>query len=159
MIRKIFQYLFTPFLKNESEIQSLNGIRAVAILLVIVYHVWLPFEVSSLPNVLKNVISNFNSGVDLFFTLSGFLIYSGILKYRKNPNEFDKRKFILARSLRIFPPYYFCLFVLSLFSRTTKSFRGGDKPKRIPNRGNKKYFRKFKKCLCRHFLRFKLHKI
>ncbi|WP_061233488.1 acyltransferase family protein [Leptospira noguchii] len=115
MIRKIFQYLFTPFLKNESEIQSLNGIRAVAILLVIVYHVWLPFEVSSFPNVLKNVISNFNSGVDLFFTLSGFLIYSGILKYRKNPNEFDKRKFILARSLRIFPPYYFCLFVLYLF--------------------------------------------
>ncbi len=82
---------------------------------MIVYHVWLPFEVSSFPNVLKNVISNFNSGVDLFFTLSGFLIYSGILKYRKNLNEFDKRKFILARSLRIFPPYYFCLFVLYLF--------------------------------------------
>ncbi|RHX82161.1 acyltransferase family protein [Leptospira yasudae] len=115
MIRKIRFYLFSPFIKNENEIQSLNGVRAVAILLVIVYHVWLPFGVAGFPKILRNVFSNFNSGVDLFFVLSGFLIYSGILKYRKEPKTFSKRNFFLARSLRIFPAYYFCLFVLYLY--------------------------------------------
>ncbi|TGK30463.1 acyltransferase [Leptospira yasudae] len=115
MIRKIRFYLFSPFIKNENEIQSLNGVRAVAILLVIVYHVWLPFGVAGFPEIFRNVFSNFNSGVDLFFVLSGFLIYSGILKYRKEPKAFSKRNFFLARSLRIFPAYYFCLFVLYLY--------------------------------------------
>lgn len=115
MTRKILRYLFSPFLKNEKEIQSLNGVRAIAILLVIVYHVWLPFGVSSFPQILKNIISNFNSGVDLFFVLSGFLIYSGILKYSNEPERFDKKRFFLARSLRIFPAYYFCLLILYLY--------------------------------------------
>ncbi|TGM09728.1 acyltransferase [Leptospira barantonii] len=115
MTRQIFSYLFSPFLKNEKEIQALNGIRAIAILLVIVYHVWLPFGVADFPQILKNTISNFNSGVDLFFVLSGFLIYSGILKYSGNPERFKKGKFFLARSLRIFPAYYVCLMILYLY--------------------------------------------
>lgn len=115
MKRTIFSYLFSPFLKNEKEVQSLNGIRAIAILLVIVYHVWLPFGVADFPQIIKNVISNFNSGVDLFFVLSGFLIYSGILKYFDRPERFDKKRFFFARSLRIFPAYYFCLSILYLY--------------------------------------------
>ncbi|MCG6166448.1 acyltransferase family protein [Leptospira sanjuanensis] len=115
MFRKIRLYLFSPFIKSENEIQSLNGIRAIAILLVIVYHVWLPFGVAGFPEILRNVFSNFNSGVDLFFVLSGFLIYSRILKYQTDPAAFSKRNFFLARSLRIFPAYYFCLFVLYLY--------------------------------------------
>ncbi|MBM9577527.1 acyltransferase [Leptospira sp. 201903070] len=115
LVQKIFRYIFSPFLKNEKEIQSLNGIRAIAILLVIIYHVWLPFSVTDIPKILQNVLSNFNSGVDLFFVLSGFLIYSGILKYREQPDLFSKKSFFIARTFRIFPAYYFCLFILYFY--------------------------------------------
>ncbi|AOP32619.1 acyltransferase [Leptospira tipperaryensis] len=115
MLLKLSQYIFSPFFKNEKEIQSLNGIRAVAILLVIIYHVWLPFSVTDIPKIFQNIISNFNSGVDLFFVLSGFLIYSGILKYQNQPDLFNKKRFFIARTLRIFPAYYFCLLVLFLY--------------------------------------------
>ncbi|MBM9499874.1 acyltransferase [Leptospira sp. 201903071] len=115
MLLKFSRYIFSPFLKNEKEIQSLNGIRAIAILLVIIYHVWLSFSVTSIPKIFQNILSNFNSGVDLFFVLSGFLIYSGILKYQDRPELFSKRRFFTARTLRIFPAYYFCLLVLFLY--------------------------------------------
>ncbi|TGK28190.1 acyltransferase [Leptospira gomenensis] len=115
MFDKIRLYLFSPFIKNETEIPALNGVRAFAILLVILYHVWLPFPAADFPDFLKIVFSNFNSGVDLFFVLSGFLIYSGILKYENDPDSFDKTKFFVSRTLRIFPAYYFCLFVLYFY--------------------------------------------
>ncbi|XDD50431.1 acyltransferase family protein [Leptospira sp. WS92.C1] len=115
MPSKILLYLVSPFVKNEKEIPALNGIRAIAILLVIVYHVWLPFQVSSFPKIFQNFLSNFNSGVDLFFVLSGFLIYSGIIKYTKESDLFSKKKFFIARTLRIFPAYYFCLLILYLY--------------------------------------------
>ncbi|MDV6234216.1 acyltransferase [Leptospira ellisii] len=128
MFDKIRLYLFSPFVKNETEIPALNGIRACAILLVIFYHVWLPFPAGNFPEFLKVVFSNFNSGVDLFFVLSGFLIYSGILKYENDPASFDKTKFFVSRTLRIFPAYYFCLFVLYFY------FKGQiDRLIRIPN--------------------------
>ncbi|PJZ59758.1 acyltransferase [Leptospira adleri] len=106
---------FFPFLKNEKEIQSLNGIRAIAILFVIIYHVWLPFSISNIPKIIQSILWNFNSGVDLFFVLSGFLIYSGILKYENKPDQFSKKRFFIARTLRIFPAYYFSLLILFLY--------------------------------------------
>ncbi|RHX88901.1 acyltransferase family protein [Leptospira stimsonii] len=115
MIQKFLRYILSPFLKNEKEIQSLNGIRAIAILLVIIYHVWLPFSVTRMPKILQTVLSNFNSGVDLFFVLSGFLIYSGILKYQNEPAKFSQKRFLIGRSLRIFPAYYFCLIILFIY--------------------------------------------
>ncbi len=87
---------------NNGYIKSLDGLRAIAILLVMSYH----FE-----------INHFGwAGVQLFFVLSGFLI-SGILwKEKFNENTLAERfkKFWIRRSLRIFPLYFGFLIFLGI---------------------------------------------
>lgn len=101
-----------------NEIASLDGLRALAILLVIASHI------SELSNsyghtvglTLLHSIANFGfSGVFLFFVLSGFLLFlpyaRALLGYRPWPSA---RQFYLRRALRILPLYYVVLIVLLL---------------------------------------------
>lgn len=84
---------------QNNYIRSLDGVRAIAILLVMAFHFGL--------------IRFGWMGVQLFFVLSGFLI-SGILlkeKEQKAPLIAKLKKFWIRRSLRIFPLYYIYLLV------------------------------------------------
>lgn len=88
----------------------MDGLRGIAILLVILYHNF-------------NFIEYFNYGwlgVDLFFVLSGFLITDILLRTLQEPHYF--RNFYVRRVLRIFPLYYlvlvFFILVLPLFNNT-----------------------------------------
>jgi peptidoglycan/LPS O-acetylase OafA/YrhL len=77
--------------KEHRHIPALDGIRGMAVLLVILFHF-------------------FNAGfgwigVDLFFVLSGFLITGILIDSRDDRNYF--RNFYIRRTLRIFPLYYF----------------------------------------------------
>src|SRR5437762_11933724 len=87
---------------NNGYIRSLDGVRALAIILVMTFH----FE-----------ITHFGwLGVQLFFVLSGFLI-TGILwkeKTREAPVSYKLKKFWVRRTLRIFPLYFGYLAVLGL---------------------------------------------
>ncbi|MEI2638657.1 MAG: acyltransferase [Microthrixaceae bacterium] len=78
-------------------VSSLDGIRGLAVLFVLLYHASQP------------VISGFllQSGVDLFFVLSGFLITTILLKTTDGPSYF--RNFYGRRFVRIFPLYYLTL--------------------------------------------------
>jgi peptidoglycan/LPS O-acetylase OafA/YrhL len=51
-------------------------------------------------------------GVTVFFVISGYLITSLLLR----EDRVDLKKFYFRRTLRIFPPYYFYLFVILLIS-------------------------------------------
>ncbi|HVX00459.1 MAG TPA: acyltransferase [Candidatus Babeliaceae bacterium] len=88
-------------------IPSLDGLRGIAVISVILYHCF-PFLVVTKIGWI---------GVDLFFVLSGFLI-TGILYDTKSTPKYYVN-FILRRVLRIFPLYYFVLllifFVLPFF--------------------------------------------
>jgi peptidoglycan/LPS O-acetylase OafA/YrhL len=74
---------------------ELDGLRAVAILMVVAFHLRLPF------------CSLGWAGVFLFFVLSGFLITGILLDAKPEPNYF--RNFYFRRALRIFPIYYLTL--------------------------------------------------
>ncbi|QCO36872.1 acyltransferase [Leptospira interrogans] len=87
---------------REDEIQSLNGLRAFAIILVILNHYALVWKK---PGIFQSD-SLFWSGVDLSFVLSGFLISKSLLSDWTRNATIDFKKFYLKRTLRIFPAYY-----------------------------------------------------
>jgi peptidoglycan/LPS O-acetylase OafA/YrhL len=77
----------------------LDGVRGLAILLVMVFHV--AHEVTG-P---LSLATGFGwAGVDLFFALSGFLITGILLDARGRPDYY--RRFYVRRARRIFPLYY-----------------------------------------------------
>ena len=105
---------------RSAHIPELDGLRGIAILLVMLFHFG---AVSAHGNdetparsvarkVFDRAVGTGWCGVDLFFVLSGFLI-TGILEESKGgPRYF--RTFYARRTLRIFPLYYAILIVVFL---------------------------------------------
>ena len=94
---------------SRQHIGALDGVRGVAVLLVIMYHMGssMVYEFK-FDNLLVYYGARFSwVGVDLFFVLSGFLI-TGILYDSKGTEKYFT-KFYARRSLRIFPLYYLAL--------------------------------------------------
>ncbi len=92
-------------------VPEFDGIRGLAILLVLVVHLT---PTSDLPGPLVSAVNFGWSGVDVFFVLSGFLITSILLKTKSSPVYL--RVFYTNRILRIFPLYYVFLIGFSLFA-------------------------------------------
>ena len=85
------------YISSKKYIPQLDGIRGLAILLVITFHYF---------GFLK-IFSFGWSGVDLFFVLSGYLITSRLYALKNDKNYFSK--FYINRALRILPVYYLSL--------------------------------------------------
>jgi peptidoglycan/LPS O-acetylase OafA/YrhL len=77
---------------SKREIPTLNGLRAIAVLFVVLYHAGLP--------------APGGFGVLIFFTLSGFLITWLLLAEYEKTGGISLKNFYARRSLRIFPAYY-----------------------------------------------------
>lgn len=92
-----------PFFK-PGYIPQFDGLRGVAILLVLIGHSGF---LEALPHLGSLEYARF--GVDLFFVLSGFLI-TGILLDAKGSEHYF-RNFYARRALRIWPLYYVILFL------------------------------------------------
>lgn len=93
--------------RRGGHVRSLDGVRGLAILLVLVYHCILYGGMHpqvALDRVVYRVGSAGWLGVDLFFVLSGFLITGILLDSRRSPSYF--RTFYSRRVLRIFPLYF-----------------------------------------------------
>jgi len=89
-------------LRFRSYYPALDGMRGLAILLVVIFH-----------NFNFIYVSNFGwLGVDLFFVLSGYLITDILLNTYNTPNYL--RNFYAKRVLRIIPLYYTSLIILLL---------------------------------------------
>jgi peptidoglycan/LPS O-acetylase OafA/YrhL len=82
---------------------ELDGIRAIAIAMVMAFHLGADY--------IPGPVSLGQTGVDLFFVLSGFLI-TGILLKAPQRDWHEVRVFYIRRTLRIFPLYYFALIVV-----------------------------------------------
>lgn len=85
---------------NARHFPALDGLRGVAILLVIAHH--------------AGLLASGWIGVDLFFVLSGFLITGILVRAREDPHYF--RNFWARRALRILPACAVFLSVLLLVS-------------------------------------------
>lgn len=104
-----------------NRVPELDGLRGVAIGMVVIYHAflfhWAPRAGSALAYLLFPIRIGW-SGVDLFFVLSGFLIGGILLDAKDSPTYF--RTFYVRRFFRIVPVYYatlLCLFVFSAWSK------------------------------------------
>ncbi|HUJ30307.1 MAG TPA: acyltransferase [Candidatus Acidoferrum sp.] len=99
--------------RPQGRIPELDGIRGIAILLVIITHYFYFYPAANHhpQGLLRNLYVYFErciaigwSGVDLFFVLSGFLIGGILLDARSSRSYF--RTFYFRRFFRIIPVYY-----------------------------------------------------
>ena len=88
-------------------IPALDGIRAVSVTLVILFHAGVPVSGAL--------------GVLIFFVLSGFLITWLLLKEDEKAGTISLRGFYRRRALRILPAFY-CLWIVTAILRVA---RGG----------------------------------
>ncbi|HLI08004.1 MAG TPA: acyltransferase [Ktedonobacteraceae bacterium] len=107
--------------KPKNSIAVLDGVRATAIIFVIVYHInrqtgdnlWTQFKYP----LLSSISTSGSSGVVLFFVLSGFLLFMPYAKALLFEDNWPSAKvFYLRRVLRIMPGYYLSLFLLILIT-------------------------------------------
>jgi peptidoglycan/LPS O-acetylase OafA/YrhL len=93
--------------RQSDRIPTLDGLRAVAILIVIASHVF-----HSNPK----VAALGHMGVLIFFALSGYLITARLLVEYRSSGRISLRDFYLRRAFRILPPALVYLGVLALLS-------------------------------------------
>src|SRR5436305_14131488 len=105
---------------KRNSIAVLDGVRAIAILMVIVFHIN-RITGDSLWNQVANPLASsvataVGTGVTLFFVLSGFLLFMPFAKALLFDTPWPlARVFYFRRVLRIMPGYYVSLFLLILF--------------------------------------------
>jgi len=98
---------------NAEYVPALDGLRAIAILMVLVAHFSPEAALKASLPVVGPVLTKLAlaglRGVDLFFVLSGFLITRILLRARKRDVANYYATFYFRRFLRIFPLYYLSL--------------------------------------------------
>lgn len=101
---------------KNNYIPSLNGLRGLSIIMVIIDHVsgWC-FKADPEKNwfLVNGVL-----GVHVFFVISGFLITKLLLEEEELRGTVSLKSFYIRRSLRIFPAFYFllfCYFIMQCF--------------------------------------------
>jgi peptidoglycan/LPS O-acetylase OafA/YrhL len=112
--------------RNAGRIPELDGVRGVAMMLIIVWHyfaVTVRVQPGSLAAYGMKMFSLTWAGVDLFFVLSGFLIGGILLDKRTAPNYL--RAFYARRFCRIFPLYYLMLGLFAVGVAARWASRGG----------------------------------
>lgn len=106
-----------PAIDSYQRIPELDGLRGIAIILVISFH-YLNNQLVHSQAVLGKFVGKLTSfgwvGVDLFFVLSGFLIGSILIRNKGSENYFST--FYKKRLLRIVPNYYLLLFLFVLIT-------------------------------------------
>lgn len=110
--------------KALSHIPELDGVRGIAILSVLFYHLfWFTSPGggwAGIPHAIWKIAQVGWTGVNIFFVLSGFLITRILINQRGENNYF--KKFYFRRALRILPLYFLTLLFIYFHYEKSSSF-------------------------------------
>jgi len=115
MIKKTVSGFFaeiktTPEILQGPHFPSLDGIRGIALLMVLLFHLRLSY------NYFYTLIFNGKLGVIIFFVLSGLLITTLCIKEKVATGNISLRDFYIRRALRIFPVAYLYIIVIVILN-------------------------------------------
>jgi peptidoglycan/LPS O-acetylase OafA/YrhL len=100
---------------RDRRLPSLDGLRAVSIVLVLLGHLNGTRNVGSIPAI--RVFGDIaHLGVVVFFVISGFLITSLLLKEHEKTGRISLKLFYARRALRIFPASYNYLAIIAILA-------------------------------------------
>jgi peptidoglycan/LPS O-acetylase OafA/YrhL len=130
-MKKVFQSVFNwlkmifeeqKHASQKNTIAVLDGVRALAIVFVISYHVITMSPLGSwnwqAQPLAMAIATAGGSGVTLFFVLSGFLLFMPYAKALLTDSRWPlARIFYVRRALRIMPGYYLSLFILIILTQ------------------------------------------
>jgi peptidoglycan/LPS O-acetylase OafA/YrhL len=110
--------------KKLTYLPALDGIRGIAALMIMIFH-FFPnnhfYSNNHYLQLLQKTLIFGQTGVDLFFVLSGFLITRILFQNLESSNYFSS--FYYRRSLRIFPLYYGFLIVYNFILPFISGFK------------------------------------
>jgi peptidoglycan/LPS O-acetylase OafA/YrhL len=100
-----------PAASGRFYLPELDVLRFFAFFAVFVHHIPAPFspDFYNGPGVIGAIGRSGAFGVDLFFTLSGYLITRLLLREREETGDIKLGAFYARRTLRIWPLYYFAI--------------------------------------------------
>jgi peptidoglycan/LPS O-acetylase OafA/YrhL len=101
--------------RAQHDIPSLDGLRALSVLIVILSHSKqvLPSAIVK-SGLFRHVVGGGLHGVQVFFVISGYLITTLLLREYDRFDTISLKRFYARRCLRIFPPFYAYLGVLGI---------------------------------------------
>lgn len=107
-----------PQKRESRDIAALDGVRAIAAMMVVALHlseiVGVPWSINGQPFLTTLVVFG-RMGVDLFFVLSGFLLFRPYARALLFEHQWPSmRSFYLRRIFRIWPGYYVTLVAMLL---------------------------------------------
>ncbi len=99
--------------KNHPRFPLVDGLRAIAAISVLIYHVNL-FGSTDI-HLVNRLIGGLSVSVPIFFLVSGFLLYRPFIAHRNGgPERLSIPGYSRNRALRIFPAYWLVLLVLAI---------------------------------------------
>ena len=114
------------YLRRATNYAPIDGVRALSIMLVLVYHTFLVYDLSNPHETVASILEklgwawtwawNGDKGVDVFFVMSGFLISGILLRQYSKDGHLNLKNFYIRRYLRLTPAYYFMLTIYWILS-------------------------------------------
>lgn len=99
---------------DKERIAYIDGLRSLAVGMVIVYHAWAihaRVHHTTATTAVQTIINQWDEGVSLFLVLSGFCLgLPALTRHARGDSAwFSPSRFFARRALRILPPYYVAL--------------------------------------------------
>lgn len=119
---RLIEQVFSRKTSSGKVISEIDGLRALAIFMVVYYHFYCYLKYNSIelvqkiPLWLQTILSHGNSGVPIFFTISGFILTLPFAKHILfQEKKVNLRSYLLRRITRLQPTYIIILFGISTY--------------------------------------------